>query len=61
MTVPEHLIEAGAEAVELVGLRKAGLADWLAGQPETVRGWVGSVGFGSGRSKVMIVSQPSGC
>ena len=58
--MPEHLIEAGAEAVELVGLRKAGLADWLAGQPETVRGWVGSVGFTAEAGAVCLVPNGDG-
>ncbi|MDO8605571.1 MAG: leucyl aminopeptidase family protein [Phaeospirillum sp.] len=58
--MPEHLIEAGAEAVELVALRKPDLAGWLDGQPEAVRGWVGSVGFAAEAGAVCLVPDAQG-
>ena len=58
--MPEHLIEADAAAVALVPLRKAELKDWLAGQSETLRGWVRSVGFAAEAGAVCLVPGADG-
>jgi len=58
--VPEHLIEADAQAVELVPLAKADLTGWLAAQPEAVRGWVQSVGFAAEAGAVCLVPGADG-
>ncbi|HSV29939.1 MAG TPA: leucyl aminopeptidase family protein [Candidatus Omnitrophota bacterium] len=41
----EHLVDADAQSIELVALRKSGLTQWLAGQPEATRRWVEANGF----------------
>ena len=60
MAVAEYLIEEDATAVELVPLDKTELKDWLAGQTETRRGWVQSVGFAAEAGAVCLLPGADG-
>ncbi len=58
--VPELLIEDGPDAVDLLPLGKVELADWLAGQSEATRAWVGSVGFAAEAGGICLVAGGDG-
>ncbi|WP_239988675.1 leucyl aminopeptidase family protein [Paramagnetospirillum kuznetsovii] len=56
--MPDHLIEAETDTVEIVTLRKSELADWLAGQAESERVWIRSLGFTAEPGAVCLCPGP---
>lgn len=56
----DYLIEDDDGAVEIVPLAKAGFADWLDGQPQTLKAWVASLGFAAEPGSLCLVANAKG-
>ena len=56
----EYLVEAAADAVELVGVRKSSFAAWLAAQPAQVQAWATANGFTGEAGQVLAVPGENG-
>ncbi|OAN54629.1 leucyl aminopeptidase [Paramagnetospirillum marisnigri] len=58
--MPEHLIEADAQAIEITALRKSELSGWLDPQPDRLRGWIKATGFCAEPGSVCLVPGEDG-
>jgi leucyl aminopeptidase len=58
--MPEHLIEADAQAVAVVALSKSGLAEWRKSQSATVAAWAEAAGFTAEAGSICLIPDSEG-